>query len=209
MRTALEALDHLVVAVADLPEAIDRFEERLGVRAAIGGRHARWGTHNALLSLGPGRYLELVAEDPQAKRRPQPFGLEGEGLPRITAWMIAATLPQAAEEARRRGFDPGGCEAMERIRPDGGRVAWRLAIRLDRPGGGLVPAIIDWGDSPHPSGSAPAAGEIESLRLEHPEPAAVEGMLSAVGVAATVLPAPSPRIAATVRTRGGARIELD
>lgn len=209
MRSPLESLDHLIYAVEELGEGIDRIEGLLGVRPAVGGRHPRWGTRNALLSLGPGRYLEVVSLDPESPRRPQPFGLGEAGLPRITGWMIAATLPEAAAEAIRCGLDPGEPEAMERVRPDGSRVEWRLAVRLDRPGDGLVPALIDWGGSTHPSRSAPPGAGIESLTLHHPRPREIEAMLAAVGVAAAVRLAPKPRIAAVLRDARGGLVEID
>ena len=50
-------------------------------------------------------------------------------------------------------------------------------LRAGRPGGtgddGLVPFLIDWKDSPHPSASTPQGCTLVSLRGEHPDPAAV------------------------------------
>lgn len=57
-------LDHLVYAVADLLAGMDEIEQLLGVRPVAGDRHPQYGTHNALLSLGPKTYLEIVAADP-------------------------------------------------------------------------------------------------------------------------------------------------
>jgi len=62
------APDHLILAARDLDSGAAWLEDRLGVALAAGGRHERMGTHNRLLSLGQGFYLELIAIDPQPAR---------------------------------------------------------------------------------------------------------------------------------------------
>ena len=70
----VSALDHLVVAAADLEEGTRWVEERLGVGLEAGGRHTLFGTHNRVLSLGPDCYLEVIAVDPEAPPPPARAG---------------------------------------------------------------------------------------------------------------------------------------
>src|SRR5688572_3845719 len=60
----LAQFDHLVIAVRSLEEGVAEFERLTGIKAGPGGRHPGRGTENALVSLGGGKYLEIIA--PQA-----------------------------------------------------------------------------------------------------------------------------------------------
>jgi hypothetical protein len=57
----MHELDHLLWEELRLEESEQRFTELTGVRPAFGGTHPNQGTHNSLLSLGQGKYLELRA----------------------------------------------------------------------------------------------------------------------------------------------------
>src|SRR5882672_7250475 len=72
-------LDHILLGVSDLDRGIAWVEQRTGVRAAFGGVHPGRGTRNALLSLGPRRYLEIIAPDPQ--QTPQEMGQALAAMP--------------------------------------------------------------------------------------------------------------------------------
>uniref|UniRef100_UPI0039B8CB19 VOC family protein n=1 Tax=Albidovulum sp. TaxID=1872424 RepID=UPI0039B8CB19 len=85
------AFDHLAVSAASLDYGARVVEAALGIGLESGGKHPFMGTHNRLLSLGPGEYLEVIAIDPEAPgpERPRWFRLDTfTGPPRLTNWVL-------------------------------------------------------------------------------------------------------------------------
>lgn len=200
------AVDHLVFASPDLEQGIAAVESLLGVRAAFGGKHTGLGTHNALLSLGGAAYMEIIAPDPEQPlpSRPLPFGLATLKEPRLATWAAKAeSIEQLVERARSHGYDPGAVIEMTRDRPDGVRLSWRLALRPDPQGDGLVPFLIDWGPGQHPSETAPGGCVLEALRAEHPYPASVIVLLDALEAGLSVDEGETPRLIARIRGPSG------
>jgi len=202
----MPTFDHLLYGVPDLEAGIAHIEARVGVRPKVGGRHPELGTHNALLSLGDGAYLELIAPDPPAPEpRPRPpFRLDALTAPRCVSWVARTRdLGGVVAHAERLGVSLGLPRAGSRRRPDGTVLRWRItdpdAERLD----GMLPFFIDWGDTPHPSAGAPAGCTLASLRGEHPDPERVHAVLSGLGLELDVTPAPAPALVATLRTPRG------
>jgi hypothetical protein len=203
-------LDHLVYAAPDLRRAIESIDGELGVRAALGGKHAGGLTHNALLSLGEGSYLEIIAPVPgvEAAGRALPFGLDDLTTARLVTWATDTDdLEHRVAAARAAGYDPGEIMVGGRDLPDGGHLSWRLAAKPQPAGGGLVPFLIEWTSEPHPSVTAPKGCLFVSLRAEHPEPEVVLAMLQALAVDLTVTAGERPRLIATLDTPNG-RVEL-
>ena len=178
-------LDHLVYAAPDLNAAIDALAARTGVRATPGGKHVGLGTQNALMALGADTYLEIIAPDPEQPppAMPRPFGLDALTAPRLVTWAVKAPdIDAQVAAARAAAYDPGVVMSMNRTRPDGVRLAWRLTLTPRLQGDGLVPFLIDWGTTPHPAGSAASGCVLVELRAEHPEPAMVRPLLAALKV---------------------------
>lgn len=192
-------IDHLVYAAPDLDAAVDEIEQRFGVRAAGGGQHLGLGTHNRLLALGKRTYLEIIAPDPGQPEPdlPRPFGVDGVTTPGLVGWAITCDdIDEARTAAATAGFDPGAVIGGQRRTASGEVLRWRLTSNALT--GGVVPFLISWGDTPSPAISAPPGLVLESVHVEHPEPALITSCLQALGAEAEVRSAPEPALVAVI-----------
>jgi hypothetical protein len=199
-------IDHLVFGAPHLEEGMDHIERLLGVRPVHGGRHPNWGTHNALVSLGPDTYLEVVAPDPELECPPRGrlFGLDALQEPRLVTWALRSeemgAMLAAAEGA---GVGMGSVESGGREKPDGTVLSWKLTDPYALPLGGAVPFLIGWGATPHPASAAPRAGTLTGLRMGHPDPGPVRKSLLALGTKVDVTQSDDFYLCATIRTPSG------
>jgi len=203
-------LDHLVVAGATLAQAIEYVADLTGVTPRPGGQHVAMGTHNALVRLGDRVYLELIAIDPSLPRPPRArwFDLDVAAMqaalgdrPRLVHWVARTNdLERAIANAK---VDPGRAHAMSR-----GDFRWRITIPDDgrRPGGGVLPTLIQWDVARHPADGLPNDGvTLVELAASHPSPETIRRALAALGLADAlrVTYGAPPRLAAMLRTPRG------
>ncbi|MFB7087108.1 VOC family protein [Streptomyces sp. NPDC056296] len=184
-------LDHLVLATPDLAAAVADFTRRTGVAPAPGGTHLGFGTRNHLVGLGGTGYLEIIGPDPDRPPPdgPRPAWLERLTAPRFVSWAIRPPdLDAAVAAARARGHDPGAVRPMSRRRPDGTLLEWRLTDGVHP--SGLVPFLIDWGSTPHPSAGLPVT-PLLALTATAPDPAEIRPPLSALGTALPLTAGPT------------------
>ena len=169
-------LDHIAVTAGTLGEGAGWVHRALGVMPGPGGRHAHFGTHNRLLGLEGGLYLEVIAIDPQA---PPPgharwFDLDRfSGAPRIGNW-ICRTGDLAGAQAALPGI--GAQVPLER-----GDLRWRMAVPENGqlPFDDCHPAVIQWDCARHPAASLPATGiTLRRLIVRHPEADALRARLA-------------------------------
>ena len=203
-------LDHLVVAGTTLAQAIEYVADLTGVAARPGGQHTTMGTHNALVKLGDKVYLELIAIDPSLPRpaRPRWFELDDPKLaltlgekPRLIHW-VARTSNLEGLIARAK-HDVGEVHPMSR-----GDFKWRMTIPDDghRPGGGVLPTLIQWDVPKHPADGLPNDNvSVVELAASHPDPQSIRKSLSALGLgdAIRVTYGSPVRLAAMLRTPRG------
>ena len=127
----LMAVDHLVLAAPDLDEGIAAVEALTGVRASYGGSHPGLGTRNALLSLGPQVYLEIIAPDPAQStwQSPRPFRIDEIQAPTLVTWAAKCSDVEGLVELTLPGGESlGTAQAGNRKRPDGVTLSWGLSV---------------------------------------------------------------------------------
>lgn len=203
------ALDHLLLGVPNLEEGIAWIAEKTGVQAAPGGRHPGLGTHNALLSLGPKQYLEIIAPDPtQTTIAPQFAFLQLATAPRLLTWAAATNdIHALAAQAHAAGFELNGPNAGSRTRPDGALLSWKTLF-LQSDFSLLIPFFIEWdAASRHPSEDSPAGCTLQSFALEHPQPEKLRAALRPLGIDANIVRGNEARLHAILDSPK-ARIEL-
>jgi hypothetical protein len=156
-------LDHVLIAVADLPAAARELETRHGLASIEGGRHQGLGTANRIVPLGE-TYLELVAVVDEAEAAGSVFGrwVGGGPLPRLLGWCVRTD--GLDDVAGRLGLTVAD---GKRARPDGSVLRWRMAGLEQSAAEPSLPFFIEWGrGTPYPGASSTAAPTIEELRID-------------------------------------------
>ena len=148
-------LDHIVVGASSLERGAEYVEKTLGVQVPDGGEHAMMGTHNKVMTLGNGVYLEIIAANSKMAppERPRWFGLDDpsviaslERSPRLLTWAINTTdLHKLTAES---DIVVGEIQQAER-----GDLRWKVALTDDGrlSAAGFFPLCIQWLVDFHPS----------------------------------------------------------
>ncbi len=169
-------LDHIAVLGETLEEAAAHLEATVNLPLLPGGKHARFGTYNQLLGLGPELYLEAIAIDPAAERPKEPrwFWLdEFRGPARLDKWICrVADLDVALEALPMAG---------RRVDLERGDLRWSMSVPQDgrHAFDGLFPALIQWHSDLIPGRILPAGGlQLKQLTVSHPRAAALSDLLT-------------------------------
>jgi Glyoxalase-like domain len=199
-------LDHILLGINDLERGIAWVEQRTGVRALFGGVHPGRGTRNALLSLGPRRYLEIIAPDPQqplqGESPAQPLAAMQE--PQLFNWAVHTDdIAAAAKRAVAAGFAIDGPTDGSRTRPDGKTLRWK-ACRLKEDRGGLLPFFIQWDrDSVHPSEDARTGCVLKRFYMQSPAVPELEKLCQSLGLDVGVEKSANTLLRAIIASPGG------
>jgi len=87
----ITGFDHFIVLVNDLNTAIETYR-RLGFDARAGGEHPAFGSHNALVALADGAYLELVAFKDAALAAKTFWARASRNCARVKDWRVCACV---------------------------------------------------------------------------------------------------------------------
>lgn len=172
-------LDHIILSIPNLAAGIEQFTAATGVNPKFGGRHPGRGTENALVALGNGRYLEILAR------------VDGKAEPGAhltpNGWAVHTTaLASVLERVRGAGVQIMGPIPGSRRTPDSTLLQWRTG-NVGGPGLELAPFVIEWATgTPHPSTTSPAGCTLESWELLVPDDKKLGTYLAALPFEVTV-----------------------
>ncbi len=201
------ALDHIVWGVPDLDEGVKRIADLTGVQPVSGGvSPGRSRPHNALIALGGGSYLEIMAVRNTGMTEGPWIDAIADGHPHILDFAERVTDRFAGLKSRAAaaGARFGEARPMGRVRPDGGRLDWELLNFEGRPFDGVVPFFIDWlGSRPHPSENSPTGVTLESFFVAHPRAEELGNLYRALGVDVPVLASDRPERVLLLKTPKG------
>lgn len=170
----LKGIDHLVIVVGDLDQAVKDYTQ-LGFTVVPGGQHPV-GSHNALISFADGSYLEIIAFYRVAVDHRWWAPLEkGERL--VDYCLQTDNLRGDTEKLRIAGVAINDPVPWSRRRPDGFELKWLLSLASGSHRG-VAPFLIE--------DVTPRAERIPQ-QFQHENGAAGIGSLSvAVGELSTV-----------------------
>ena len=180
------AIDHIVIGAASLKQGVDYVRRTLGVDIPFGGVHQTMGTHNHLMQLGEGLFLEVIAPNPDlpSPDTPRWYGMDDphlrcqlENQPMLLTWVIntnniTALLAQA-------DFSFGTIESISR-----GELNWLFGLPDDGRllAGGMLPYVMQWNTKTHPAQNMFHAGcELKEIAIYHSHPDWVRSVLSSIG----------------------------
>jgi hypothetical protein len=182
-----------------LDAGVEYVYQRTGVRAAAGGVHPGAGTKNALLSLGPLRYLEIIAPDPLQPASTDPRRVASLKNPALVGWALHRNdVQKFAAVLQAAGVECVGPKPGSRARPDGTTLRW-ASLTLKDDEDGVLPFFIEWdSNSLHPSVDAPAGCRLTDLWLSTSDPEALRALAAKLQLNVQIRQSNELRLAATI-----------
>jgi hypothetical protein len=158
---------------------VKQFEESTGVKPVYGGKHPR-GTHNALVSLGDGTYVEIIAVQ-KGVTPPEDF----TGLAQLhTLTPIGWAVSSKDSAQLRNRLEAAGMAVTEttsgsRTTPAGKTLSWQTFNLKDN--FEEAPFFIAWSaQTAHPSTTSPTGCKLQQWRIAGPHQKNLEQLRQAL-----------------------------
>ncbi len=160
-------IDHILLGIDDLDRGMESFEKLTGVRPVYGGKHPG-GTHNALVSLGDGTYLEILALQPGVPPPKEYAGLEQLHTLTPIGWAVSSKdSAQLRDRLIAAGMPVTESNAGSRKTPTGATLAWQTFSLKDN--FEEAPFFIVWSaQTAHPSTTSPTGCKLQHWRIASP-----------------------------------------
>ncbi len=207
MQIKNRVLDHIVYCVPDLKIAMAAFSEKFGIPIPFGGQHLTQGTHNAIMNLGEGCYLEFLAIDKfnTSIQAPRWMGIDLLESQKITRWALKTkNIFADAVVLKQADFTHHEIKKGSRKTPDGNTLKWELIVPLGKPEVDVLPFMVDWKDSIHPTVNLPDICKLKAIRLTHPDGNKLTPILNELGLDLEIGVGEETRIEIEVETPNGA-----
>ncbi|XDZ66736.1 VOC family protein [Alphaproteobacteria bacterium LSUCC0684] len=178
-----------MIACSDLAAGIAYIKHTFGVDIPAGGQHHFMGTHNAVMAVGDGIYLEVIAVDPKLPAPPGPrwFGLDTRTLQDrldVAPVLVHYVLRTDDMAATLAGLDE---ELLEMLGPatlaSRGDLRWKITLNTDGvpPFSGCIPALIEWQGVPPQYGMAFKGPVFGQLKCLYPDAGRLQAWLEMLG----------------------------
>ncbi len=200
-------VDHVILGVGRLDVGMKDFEQLTGVRPVYGGKHPT-GTENALVSLGDGTYLEIIAPQAGVAADAGTDFADLLALKSLTpvGWAVSSqNLVDLRRQLSSAAFSVTTPDDGSRVTPSSGTLRWQtfdLATSLDG-----APFFIVWGDgSAHPSSSSPSGCSLNRVTVASPDGGALQRLGRALDLTVEFDVAPKMRLSLTLSCSRGSVI---
>ena len=196
-------VDHILLGIDDLDRGVEQFEKLTGVRPVYGGKHPR-GTHNALVSLGNGTYLEILALQPNVAPPKEYEDLKKLDTLTPIGWAVSSKdSAQLRSRLTSAGLAVSEPSPGSRTTPAGKELSWQtfgLEDAFEE-----APFFIVWSpQSAHPSTTSPAGCRLQQWHVAGPHLKKLEQLRTALDLRVDVAEAPSTTLRLSLNCPKGA-----
>jgi hypothetical protein len=199
-RSPSEGIDHVVLAISNLDRGIEQLGELCGVLPVRGGEHGHTGTENALLSMGPGAYLEVLAPQDAAQLPPELQPLRSVANLTPVSWAVATrNADLMSQMLRAHGYTVSEPQAGSRETTGGGVIRWRT-FQLTAPKIEGAPFFIEWDSATaHPATTSPPGCPLLSLELHTPHDEQLRSLMRLLNVQGEISQGETSRMQVTLQ----------